>query len=123
MTSAYLDRPTRQWAEAQVTYTENSKTMAACLRTAIEGAEEIAKSLHDRSDGDSRDRADELAEAIDGLIDPDGTWFQSAMAERNSSSTTISTAKPRQALTKLTTPPNDRAGSLGGGWFRGVGRM
>lgn len=68
MTSAYLDRPTRQWAEAQVTYAENSQTMARCLRVAIEGAEKIAKSLHHRSDGDSRDRADELAEAIDGLL-------------------------------------------------------
>lgn len=68
MTSAYLDRPTRQWAEAQVTYTENSKTMAECLRVAIEGAEKIALSLNDRSDGDSRERAGELAEAIDGLL-------------------------------------------------------
>ena len=40
---------------------------------------------------------------IDGYMEPDGTWFQSAMAERNTSMTITNSTKPRESRQSLLT--------------------
>ena len=69
MTSAYLDRPTRQWAEANLDSVEMTINIAKTLRTALEGAEEIARHVKDRCrDGDSLARADDMTQILSDIL-------------------------------------------------------
>ena len=70
MNSPYLNRPTRQWADANLDFVANTVLLATAIRTALEGAESLAKQIEDRTNGASKERADDLLTFInDGIAD------------------------------------------------------
>ena len=70
MTSAYLNRPTRMWADANLEYCAATSKFGEAARGALESAEKLSRIIKERTtDHDVTERADDLAQAVADMLE------------------------------------------------------